>query len=196
MASAISGAAVVNTILDRPGSAVDALRFYRDAQNNAYSTHYRQSVEYYSQERRWPDSSFWIRRSNIDVAESGDLERSLDSGVRLKPPSEVSHVRLAADVRIERRPVLEWPYIEAREVLVTGRAPRGIRFLHDVSVPELIKEIERNSAITDILTGYLRRPEGKRCNSDMVRSALVRLYREGAIIAIEPHESRPGSRES
>ena len=67
MASAITGAAVINTILRRPADAPSALTFYRDAQNNAYSTHYRQSAEYYDQERRWPDSTFWSRRSGLFV---------------------------------------------------------------------------------------------------------------------------------
>jgi flavin-dependent dehydrogenase len=196
MASAISGAAVINTILDRPRSAVNALRFYRDAQNNAYSAHYRQSVEYYSQERRWPESVFWSKRSNIEDAAAVHTARTGAAGNPLKPPSEVSYVRMAGDARIERRPVMEWPHIEMREVLVTTRNARGLRFLHKVSVPGLIKEIKTGAAITDILTGYLRRPEGKHCNTDMVRSALVRLYQEGVLIATEPRESRPGSRES
>jgi flavin-dependent dehydrogenase len=194
MASAISGTAVINTILDRPRAAADALRFYRDAQGNAYSTHYRQSVEYYGQERRWPRSIFWSRRNNIDNSTAN--ARPDGAAAPLRPPSEISHVRLAPDARIERRPVLEWPYIEMREALVTDSNPRGLRFLHNVSVPGLIEQIKRSAAITDILTGYLRRPEGKHCDSDMVRSALVRLYREGALTAIEPRETLSGSRES
>lgn len=192
MASAIAGAAVINTILKRPAAAAGALAFYRDAQNNAYSTHYRQSAEYYDQERRWPDSNFWRKRSGLlasvrSPGASGDGARAA-----LKPPSEVSHVRVAPHAKIERRPVLEWPYVETREVLVTESNARGLRYLHNVCLPALLREIKKKPAITDIVAGYLGRREGRNADSGMVRAALVRLYRDGALIAIEPREIRSG----
>jgi flavin-dependent dehydrogenase len=192
IASAITGSVVINTILDRPAATASALTFYRDAQNNAYSTHYRQSAEYYDQERRWPDSIFWRKRSAL-LASPGTVDVNGNSKVSaLKPPSEVSHVRLAPDVRIERRPVLKWPYVEMREVLVTDTNVRGLRFLHNVCVPALLREIKKKPAVTDIVAGYLNRREGKDSDSGMVRAALVRLYRDGALIAIEPREIRSG----
>ena len=186
MASAITGAAVINTSLSSPASSASALSFYRDAQSNAYSTHYRQSAEYYDQERRWPDSVFWQKRSGLLAS----LSRAPANGATLKPPTEVSHVRLASDVRIERRPVLEWPRVKTREVFVSDSNTRGLRFLHNVCVPALLKEIKKKPAITDIVAAYLKRREGTRADSGMVRAALVRLYREGALIATEPHESQ------
>jgi flavin-dependent dehydrogenase len=194
MASAIAGAAVINTILSRPSAAASALTFYRDAQNHAYSTHYQQSAEYYDQERRWPDSIFWRRRRGLLATTRGAGLHGNGAGVALKPPSEVSHVRLAPKVEIERRPVLEWPYVETREVLVTDSNARGLRFLHNICVPSLLREIKKNPAVTDIVTGYLKRREAKNADSGMVRAALVRLYREGVLIAIEPREIRSGSR--
>jgi len=190
MASAVSGAAVINTILRRPAAADDAIAFYRDAQSNAYLTHYRQSAEYYDQERRWPHSPFWQKRSGLlaPAHANGALSRA-----PLRPPAEVSHVAPAQDVRLERRPVLEWPWIATREVLVTGRHPRGVRFLHKVCIPALIKEARKHPAVVDILNGYLNRREGRDAEAGMVRAALVALYREGVLIAIEPCESRSGS---
>ncbi len=190
MASALTGAVVINTILSRPAAAASALKFYSDAQNNAYSTHYRQSAEYYDQERRWPDSIFWRKRSGLLASAQGAGANGNGAGAALKPPSEVSHVRLARDVRIERRPVLEWPYVEMREVLVTDRNARGLRFLHNVCVPALLREIKKKPAVTDIVAGYLKRREGRNSDSGMVRAALVRLYRDGVLIAIEPREIR------
>jgi flavin-dependent dehydrogenase len=192
MASALTGAVVINTILNRRAAAASALTFYRDAQNNAYSTHYRQSAEYYDQERRWPDSIFWRKRSGLLASAQRAGANGNGAGAPLKPPSEVSHVRLAPDVRIERRPVLEWPYVETREVLVTDSNARGLRFLHNVCVPALLREIKKKPAVTDIVAGYLKRGEGKKSDSGMVRAALVRLYRDGVLIAIEPREIRSG----
>jgi hypothetical protein len=190
MASAVSGAAVISTILQRPTVANNAIAFYSDAQSNAYLTHYHQSAEYYGQERRWPHSAFWQKRRRLFAAAktNGDA-----ASARLKPPSEVSHVALAQDARLERRPVLEWPWVETREVLVSARHPRGVRFLHKVSIPALIKEIRKHPAVVDVLNGYLNRSEGRGVDSGMVRAALVALYREGVLIAIEPHENRSGS---
>jgi flavin-dependent dehydrogenase len=193
MASAITGAAVIDTILSRPAAATSALTFYRDAQSNAYSTHYRQSAEYYDQERRWPDSIFWQRRSGLLASPQSAGANVNGASAALKPPSEVSHVRLAPDARIERRPVLEWPYVETREVLVTDRNARGLRFLNNICVPALLKEIKKKPAVIDIVAGYLKRREGKNSDSDMVRAALVRLYREGVLKAIEPREIRSGA---
>jgi hypothetical protein len=190
MASAITGAAVINTILSRPEAATSALAFYRDAQNNAYSTHYRQSAEYYDQERRWPDSIFWRRRSGLFTADKAAAINGNGVGASLKPPTEVSHVRVSTDARIERRPVLEWPYVATREVLVNESNVRGLRYLHNVCVPSLLKEIKKKPAIVDIVAGYLSRREARNADSGMVRAALVRLYREGAVMAIEPHETR------
>jgi flavin-dependent dehydrogenase len=192
MASAITGAAVINTILNRPAAAASALIFYRDAQNNAYSTHYRQSAEYYDQERRWPDSIFWRRRSGLLASAQAAGANGSGAGAALKPPTEVSHVRVAPNVRIERRPVLEWPYVGTREVLVNESNARGLRYLHNVCVPSLLKEIRKKPAIVDIVAGYLNRREARNADSGMVRAALVRLYREGALIAIEPREIRSG----
>jgi len=192
MASAITGAAVINTILNRPAAAANALIFYRDAQNNAYSTHYRQSAEYYDQERRWPDSIFWRRRSGLLASAQAAGANGNGASAALKPPTEVSHVRVAPNVRIERRPVLEWPYVGAREVLVNESNARGLRYLHNVCVPSLLKEIRKKPAIVDIVAGYLNRREARNADSGMVRAALVRLYREGALIAIEPREIQSG----
>jgi flavin-dependent dehydrogenase len=193
MASAITGAVVINTILNRPAAAASALAFYGDAQTHAYSTHYRQSAEYYDQERRWPDSIFWRKRSGLLATAPSAGPNGYGASAALKPPSEVSHVRLAPEIKLERRPVLEWPYVEVREVLVTGGNPRGLRFLYNVCVPSLLKEIKKKPAVTDIVASYLNRREAKTADSGMVRAALVRLYREGVLIAIEPHEIQSGS---
>ena len=190
MASAITSAAVINTILTRPAAADHALTFYHDAQESAYSTHYRQSVEYYEQEKRWPDLTFWRKRQGLSTALTS---RNGNAEARpMKPPSEVSHVRVAPDVRLEHRPVLEWPYINRREVLVSETNARGLRFLHGICVPTLLRQIRKKPAIADIISGYLKSAEGRNSDSGKVRSALVRLYRDGVLIAIESRESQSG----
>src|SRR5262249_45476285 len=63
MASAITGAIVVNTILKRPTLIPHAIQFYDESQQATYKTHYQQSVRYYSEEQRWTEQPFWQTRT-------------------------------------------------------------------------------------------------------------------------------------
>src|SRR2546427_1784742 len=63
MASAITGAVVVNTILRRPAMTRHALSFYEETQRTTYDSHYSQSARYYQEEGRWPDHPFWQKRA-------------------------------------------------------------------------------------------------------------------------------------
>ncbi|MBI3797991.1 MAG: tryptophan 7-halogenase, partial [Deltaproteobacteria bacterium] len=81
MASAITGAAVVNTILQRSTMAGHAIGFYTAGQEATYNAHYSESARYYREEGRWLEQPFWQRRSQGQV-------RSLKSEVR-SPKSEV-----------------------------------------------------------------------------------------------------------
>ena len=63
MASAITGAVVVNTILRRPWMRSQAIAFYHERQQQTYDVHYQQSVAYYREERRWSEHTFWQRRA-------------------------------------------------------------------------------------------------------------------------------------
>ena len=69
MASAITGAIVVNTILKRPAAATAAIRFYEETQRHTYKSHYAESVRYYREERRWPEAPFWAKRTSVPSSE-------------------------------------------------------------------------------------------------------------------------------
>jgi flavin-dependent dehydrogenase len=191
MASAITGAAVVNTILQRPTMAGHAIGFYAEGQEATYTAHYSESARYYREESRWPDQPFWQRRSQTQFQVSGSkfqVPNLARSGIR--KPRSVSHVRLAPGVTIEQRAVIEGPYVELREVVIALPYPRGVRFLQNVCVPILLRAVETHGAVADVITTYLQSPEGKRCPPESVRQVLARLYQEGVLAATAPGESR------
>ncbi len=189
MASAITGAAVVNTILNRPTMTPHAIRFYEEGQQATYTAHYDQSARYYREEGRWLDQLFWHRRTQVhSPAAAANLSSSPPSAIR--HPPLISHLQLAATVTIESRPVVEGPYIELREVVIAPPYPRGVRFLQGVCVPTLLTIVNQHTAIADVLPAYLHQSEGKRCPPESVRQVLARLYQEGMLTAIAPDESQ------
>jgi flavin-dependent dehydrogenase len=208
MASAITGAVVVNTILKRPTMSLHAIRFYDESQRNTYDLHYQQSARYYREEGRWPEHPFWQKRSrsspesgvrspesknvpNLEPTASNPQSairnpQSLTSNPQSPTPNtqRVSHLYLAPGVRIEQRPVIEGSYVELREVMVAPSYPRGVRFLQDVCVPTLLRVVEAKEAVSNVIPAYLQSPEGRRCPPESVRQVLARLYQEGVLTLV------------
>jgi flavin-dependent dehydrogenase len=198
MASAITGVAIANTILQRPAMTAQARQFYDESQHLTYEAHYQQSVVYYREETRWPHAPFWRRRSQQQVQGSRFKVQGPSSTFhvpRSNPQSAkvtVSHVKVAPDVTLEQRPVIEGPFVELRDVVVTPLHPRGIRFLDNICLPPLLKIVAQHKALSRIIPSYLNSPEGKNCAPEAVRQILARLYQEGVLTTIAPNETRSG----
>jgi flavin-dependent dehydrogenase len=188
MASAITGAAVVNTILNRPTMTQHAIRFYEEGQQVTYTAHYDQSARYYREEGRWPDQPFWHRRIQVHSPATANLSPANPQSA-IRNPQLVSHLRLAPHVSIKPRPVVEGPFIELRDVVVALPYPRGVRFLQGVCVPTLLSIVNQHTALADVLPAYLHQPEGKNCSPESVRQVLARLYQEGILVITEPTEA-------
>jgi hypothetical protein len=193
MASAITGAVVVNTLLRRPTMTAHAAAFYDEMQQATYETHYREATRYYRQETRWQDHPFWQKRSFLpplvssrESSEDRDPQYTIrrphsgvpDAQSTSASPQKISHLRLTPGVAITERPVIEGPFVELREVVVAPPYPRGVRFLQAVCVPTLLKIVEAKSAVADIMAAYLSAPEGKQCPPESIRQVLARLYQE------------------
>jgi flavin-dependent dehydrogenase len=186
MASSITGAAVINTILQRPGMASHARDFYEGVQHSLYEAYYRQSAEYYREEQRWPDAPFWRRRSQQYVPVSSPQSPVPSS----QSPIIVSHLSVAPEVTIEQRPVIEGPFVELRDVLIAPSHPRGVRFLDNVCAPTLLRAVQAHGAVARVMETYLRTPEGRQCPPESVRQVLARLYHEGVLTASAPDETQ------
>ena len=191
MASAITGAVVANTILKRPAAAKAAIRFYEENQRHTYDSHYAASVRYYREEQRWPEAPFWVKRTRGQSSEFGVRNSEFQapsSEVQVSPmqrPIRVTAVRIAPDARIEQGPVIERQFVEVREVVIAPPYPRGVRFLQEVCVPVLLRQVETYAGVANILTAYLNTPEGRLCRPEAVRQVLARLYQEQVLLAVE-----------
>jgi flavin-dependent dehydrogenase len=189
MASAITGAVVVNTILKRPATANAARKFYEDSQRNTYESHYAESMRYYREEQRWSEATFWAKRGQFQSSvlspqppspqsPQNRVTRSFDG------PTQVFALQLAPGAIVEQRPVIEGSFVELREVVVAPPYPRGVRFLQEVCVPTLLRQIGIHSDVADIMKAYLNTPEGRHCRPESVRQVLARLYQEGVLMAV------------
>jgi len=186
MASAITGAAVVNTILQRPAMTPHAVGFYHETQRATYGTHYQQSARYYQEEGRWPGRPFWRRRSQTRPEVSSFESQVSSSGqLGLRTPHTVSSLCCAPEVTIEFRPVIEGPYVELREAVIAPPYPRGVRFLQNVYVPTLLRAVAAKGAVAEVIATYLQSAEGQQCPPESVRQVLARLYQEGVLTAVE-----------
>lgn len=196
LASAVSGAAVVNTILRRPAMRSHAAALYDTAQRDTYDDHYRQSVRYHAEEGRWPESPFWQRRRGAPLAEPAAPAASPSGASVAFSPFDarpVSHLSVAPDAVVREQPVIEGAYVELRPVVVAPRYPRGLRFLSGVDVPRLLECVQTQGAVTDVLAAYRRTP-GRRPTQRAaeVRQVLARLCQDGVLRPTGPAGSRSG----
>lgn len=134
--SALAAGAVVQTILDRPDQAGAAIEFYQDREETTYRLHVDSLARLYSREGRFSDQPFWMRRVSAEdsaARETAVAHSSLNDGTRF---------RVSRDTRLLLRPVLEDERIELRQVAVTAREPRGMRYCGHVCVPTLLSLME------------------------------------------------------
>jgi flavin-dependent dehydrogenase len=132
MDSAMAGAVVVRTLLERPESAKDAVEFFDRRESQIVAATGERLGALYRQEGRFPQSVFWKKRGVAGRPEPG--------GEKPRPAfSSECRLRAAPGVRLVEAPVLENDFIERREVLVAPEEPRGVRYLGEVCLPEVFK---------------------------------------------------------
>lgn len=185
MASALTGAVVVNTLLRRPTMRSHALHFYEQRQLQTYTSHYRQSLDYYRQEQRWPESPFWHARADDNPSQ----ELPLAPPVSGPPPSasrNLSHLQWAPGVSIQQRPTIEGAYISLQDTVIAPRYPDGVRFLDRICLPTVLRIVAQQPAIGEIIPAYLNHPDGRGCPPEAVRQGLARCFREGIVIEAGP----------
>lgn len=142
----------------------------------------------YSRRRRWSSGSHHravIGRFRVPGRGAGETSLPTSSDWRVTYPTDVAAVRLASDVKIQLRPIVEGQFIEVREVLISPRYPRDVRFLQDVCVPVLLRQVEAYTPVAEIMTAYLSAPEGRHCRPETIRQVLARLYQEHLLVAVE-----------
>ena len=191
MASAITGAVVINTMLQRPTMRSQAAELYEAGQRDTYHSHYQQSAGYYAEEGRWPDRPFWQHRCRHREPDASPVAPQQPSTAFSPFDSQpVSHLMVRPDLRIREQPVIEGAYVELRPAVMTPRYPRGLRFLSGVNVPTLLRCVQTRRAVPDILEAYQQHPDGRQSAPAQVRQVLAQLYQEGLLRPISPDESQ------
>lgn len=117
IAGGFAAAAVVNTILGRPGDAALARRFYRDRLHANFVRRTLDGRSHYRREARWPAAAFWAERQRF--------------------PGEEPDIPSAS--RVETRPVIDGGWIREARVIVTPDQPRGVWRLDGVPVVPLLE---------------------------------------------------------
>lgn len=195
LASAVSGVAIVNTVLQRPAMRRHAATLYDAGQRDTYDSHYRQSVRYHAEEGRWPESPFWQRRRGAPLPEPDAPSSPSGPSVEFSPfaARPVSHLSVAPEAVVREQPVIEGAYVELRPVVIAPRYPRGLRFLSGVDVPRLLECVRAQGAVSDVLAAYRRTP-GRRpiSRTAEVRQVLARLCQDGVLRPTGPTGSRSG----
>ena len=82
--------------------------------------------------------------------------------------------------------------MELRPAVVTPRYPRGLRFLSGVNVPALLRCVQTQRSVADILDAYQQHPDGRQSVPAQVRQVLAQLYQEGLLRPTSPDESQSG----
>lgn len=181
MASALTGAVVVNTLLQRPEMGSHARDFYQQRQQQTYATHRRQAVSYYQEERRWPESNFWQQRSQATKTQPVQGPQVVPVPQSI-PNQTITHLQWATRISVRPKPTIEGTYVELRDVVMTPQYPDGIRYLGQVCIPTLLRIMAKHRAVGEIIPAYLSHPDGHRCPPEEVRQVLARLYHEGILI--------------
>lgn len=189
MASAITAAAVVHTLLRRPSMTRHAIAFYDDSQRRTYQAQYRQAASYYREEQRWADRPFWARRA------------AAAEGVRIEPAPENSPLRrlhlksrlcVAPGTSVEERAVIEGPFVELRPAVVAPQRPRGVRFVNGLDVTPLLEIVRAHASVADVIAAYSKHPAGAGKRPEHVMRALFELCRQGFLQPLEPAGTRSG----
>ena len=189
MASALTGAVVVNTLLRRPAMRTHALGFYTQRQFQTYASHYQQSLDYYRQEQRWPDSPFW--RARAGAAPSQAIPPA-PSTAQVSTSRTLSHLKWAPGVSIQQRPTIEGTYISLRDTVIAPRYSDGIRFLERLCLPTLLRIVAQRSAIAEVIPAYLNHPDGRGCPPEAIRQGLARCFQEGIVVEAQPESVHSG----
>lgn len=171
MDGALVAAAVIRTLLERPSSRADALRFYDERESRIAAVTAEKMGRLYAREIRFAERPFWRKRARVEPG--GPLlpvpGPPLERAMRLGP---------GRGVRVENGPVLEDDYIESREVLVAPGKERPVRYLGDVCLPDLYKEVVE-AGLDAVLEGSPRSQRRGR-----VLEAVDWLYRSGYLVRI------------
>ncbi|MBV8102693.1 MAG: tryptophan 7-halogenase [Verrucomicrobia bacterium] len=149
--SALTGAAVVNTLINHPERSNLCTQFYRDRQHEVVNTHIVWMNQYYREVQRHAGKPFWnlrcassIPRPNVLLSKRPKQPR-LTTLVRLAPEVSLTREACVIDDEIARRPGIRAPSLV-----------RPLVFLNGIEVGLLLADLAANATWQDLLVSWSR----------------------------------------
>ena len=165
---ALALAAAVHTCCSQPEQSALAGQFYRTRIESDFLRQCRIGRDFYRQEQRWAQQSFWRERAHW-------------------PDQHPSHAPASGDVRIEQRPVNIDGLICAREVVITPDHPRGLWQIAGIDVVDLLRYTQQSLPQQTVQQWAMAYAEHQNQQPQNVLTALAWLQARGLIN--EPHSA-------
>ena len=149
--SALAGAAVVNTLLQRPRAQALARQFYRDSLGGASARHRDWARGHYAQVAASRTARFWRERAE-DANSAGPAPPPADATV---PPDAT--LRLSPGVEIVELPCLVDRFIEARPAVRAPALAGPVAFLGDWEIAPLLRCVRNGMTPRDLARSWMPR---------------------------------------
>jgi len=156
IASALTAAAAVHTLLVYPQRSPWVMEFCREREHAGFLGHLAALGNYYRREQRFVEEPFWKLRAALGERANGD--GAADRG----PVAVHDRDRITAGpaVQLLPRPVIEGEFVEVRPTVVSPQASRGVRYCGDVCVPDLMELLSDQPTFRTLLSRYQHRHRG------------------------------------
>ncbi|MBZ5540057.1 MAG: NAD(P)/FAD-dependent oxidoreductase [Acidobacteriia bacterium] len=177
--SALAAAAVVHTVLAQPASRAAAMQFYREKESAGFHSHLDALAGYYRREQRWSGRPFWKRRHACPPGAGPAPE--MESSLRRPQLQAADRIMRAPAAKVLVRPVIQGEFIAEKLVVVSPRAPRGLRYCGPVCVPELVELLDTRPTVAALVQQYRQLHAG--VSSAALRDGLTQLLALGVIEA-------------
>ena len=150
--SALTGAAVVNTLLNHPERSNLCTQFYRDRQQEAVTTHTVWMNQYYREVERHAGKPFWNARRAASIPYP-----NVPLAKQLAQPRLTTSVRLAPEVSLTRETCVIHDEIATRPGLRAPSLMRPVVFLNGIEIGLLLADLASNPTWQDLLASWSRR---------------------------------------
>lgn len=142
--SALSGAIVANTILQRPSRSGAAMSFYRDSLARTAERHAQWSGGHYASAARTRRDAFWTARA-VPMQEPAPAA----------PPSDPHEMlRLSPQARLVDCPCLGSEFVEMQRALVHPALDGPVAYLERQALAPLLSSLPQEARIMDIVAGW------------------------------------------
>lgn len=178
--TALSGAIVANTLLERPASAAAAMAFYQTSLEDASARHRSWAAGYYAEAARLRPAAFW--RDRAALPSETDRRRPAAPADMARVACEP--VELSRDLVMEDLPCIEGDFVTLRKTLSHPSLERPVAYLGNQPLAPLLSDLAPGATLVEIAQGWSRRMPFKSALS-------IALWLRSNGVLVERTEARP-----